>query len=371
MRTFTVFHPTPYCNLACNYCWSPNKDDGRRMPLEIVERTLTQLHKNKNVIKNDFLWLTGEPLVMGLQYFRDVVDVCTRLKPDHHEPGFIVQSNGTLIDGEWAKFFADNNFVVGVTIDGPRAVHDAQRMNKGGGGTFDAAMRGIEHLIAAGVKGGALCVITRRTLSLTPDELFNFFHERGIAWSYLIEARIGENVSSRNALNLDDLPRLKPFLSRLIELWGTNQHSYIRDFDQLSRRLFGRQSAKYDPNNLGCLDILNVCADGGFFWGNPELLSASQEALSMIRFNLAQHDVWHSRVSPEFKKIEAEIHRGVDKCRSECEYFVGCQGGNPAHKFYQYGKFDASVHVTCQLNDQTIAPLMIGRLDRALVELGA
>ena len=352
--------------MACRYCWSPGKDEKLRMPLAVVEESLRQAYSNPDLTRNDILWLTGEPLVMGLDHFSSAVSLQRRLKSDHCNSLLTVQTNGTLINDDWAEIFRTNDFVVGVTIDGPKHIHDKQRVNKSGGGTFDATLKGIRHLVERGVKGGALCVITRATLEASPDDLFFFFYDRGIPWSYLIEARIGENVTSDEALSLADLPKLKMFLGRLIELWGKYPSAYIRDFDQLTRRLFGDRKFESDYTNLGCLDILNVTAEGDFFWGNPELLSATKSDLRHIRFNISKDDVWGSRSTSRFQEVEQAIHRGVEKCQNECPYFVGCQGGNPAHKFYEHGRFDVSAHMTCRLNDQVIPHLIFERVEKAL-----
>ncbi len=365
MKIVTVFHPTTFCNLHCKYCWSPNKEKTVKLPLSVVEKTLKQIYSNPGVEKCDFLWLTGEPLVLGLDYFKSAVSLCRNVGPSHLAADLIMQTNGTLIDDEWADFFAKNDFVVGVSIDGPKHIHDCQRVGKGGAGSFDATIRGIQLLIKHGVKGSALCVITKATLEISPDELFFFFHDRKIAWSYLIEARIGENVSSDQALSKSDLPKLEKFLGRLMELWGEYPSTYIRDFDQLSRRLFGDVGFNSDYNNLGCLDILNVTAEGEFFWGNPELMSATEVELKDIRFSLSTHDLWGSRETQSFRDVEASIHQGIAKCHKECDYFAGCQGGNPAHKFYQHGRFDVSDHLTCQLNDQVIPHLLLQKMERA------
>ena len=336
------------------------------MPVSVVEETLRQVSGNPDLERNDLLWLTGEPLVVGLDHFRSAVSIVNRSKPDNLKMDLTVQTNGTLINDEWACFFRENGFVVGVTIDGPKHIHDKQRVNKRGGGTFDLAQRGIDCLIKNGVKGGALCVITKATLTeSSPEELFYFFHDRGIPWSYLIEGRIGENVASDVALSLADAPKLEEFLGGLIELWGKYPNAFIRDFNQLSRRLFGDRRFESNFTNLGCLDILNVTSDGDFFWGNPELLSATKHDLRHIRFNLSTHDVWGCRSDPNFQMVQDQIHRGVQKCKDECPYFVGCQGGNPAHKFYEHRRFDVSSHVSCRLNDQLIPHLLLRQMEDA------
>src|SRR5262245_40541627 len=110
MKIVTVFHPTTFCNLHCKYCWSPNKEENIKLPLSVVEKTLRQIYSNPNLDKCDFLWLTGEPLVLGLEYFKSAVSLCRSVSPSHLAADLIMQTNGTLIDDAWAEFFGKNDF---------------------------------------------------------------------------------------------------------------------------------------------------------------------------------------------------------------------------------------------------------------------
>jgi len=332
------------------------------MSTALIEKALDQVYANKLLSGMDVLWLTGEPLVLGIPYFRQLVESCLAKAPPNLRPQFIIQTNGTLIDDHWCDFFAEYDFVVGVSVDGPAAIHDKQRLSLLGKPTFHDVERGMNLLIKKGVKGGAICVITRATLELPPEELFNFFQEKRIAWSYLLEAAIGDNTSSPIALTLNDLRRVEQYLDRLLDLWAEHPDSYIRDFEQVSRRIFGGAQPRPDADNLGCLDILNVSANGDFYWGNPELMSATQGALTNIRFNLDRDDVWGCRSTTAFQAYQEQVHQGVRKCREVCTYFEGCQGGNPAHKFYEFGSFDVTAHTSCALNDQVVQNLMTRKL---------
>jgi len=336
------------------------------MPLSILEKTLEQVYSNPDLDANEILWLTGEPLLLGLDYFQSAVDACLLKSPPRLQPTFVVQTNGTLIDEAWCDFFRQNNFVVGVSIDGPQAIHDAQRQTRNGSGSFRQAERAVSLLSRSGVRGGAICVITNATLQLPADELFHFFYDRGIAWSYLIEARIGENSGSSTAVTMADRSKIETYLSRLLDLWGQNPDAYLRTFDQTARRVFGGAQPKPDPDNLGCLDILNVSHDGSFFWGNPELMSATLGPLHSLRRNLLHDHVWECRSRPDFLSYQEEIHRGVARCRATCAFFEGCQGGNPAHKYYEFGSFDRSEHTSCKLDDQIIQTLMMQKLGQEL-----
>lgn len=366
MKLLVVFHPTPFCNLDCTYCWAPDRVIQSKMLLSIVERTLKNLYSNPNITHIDFCWLTGEPLVMGLEYYKEVVELCDKLKPVTINISFSLQTNGTLLNEEWAIFFKKKDFVIGVSIDGPKEIHDKQRKNKAGKATFEKALNGINLLIKHEVKGGALCVITKNTLELSPEELFFFFQEKKISWSYLIEARIGENTDSGFALSPKDLPRLRIYLNRLMDLWASHPNAFIKDFDFLAKKLFGVDDYEVDYDNLGCLDILNVTAEGDFYWGNPELMTAIKNELGYLKANILSTDLFEFRQTPEFKKFRTETFDGIEKCRNECEFFAGCRGGNPSHKYYHHKRFDVTSHLTCELNDKVISELLLSRMENEL-----
>lgn len=335
------------------------------MSFDVLENVLRQV-ATRDVAPAEICWLTGEPLVLGLDYFKHSIGLIRSTLPQDAVRRLLIQTNATLIDEPTAAYFAANDVTVGVSVDGPERIHDLQRADRKGGPTYSKVIRGIELLTRHRVKGGAICVITRATLKIRPEELFQFFHERGIAWSYLIEAQIGENSSNANALTIDDLPAVRAFLGKLMDLWGEHPNSYIKDFDQLARRLYGHE-AEYSLDNLGCLDILNVLPNGDFFWGNPELMSATMGALSYIRSNIRRDNVWAFKERENYRRLQAETHLGTIRCKEECGFFDSCRGGNPAHKFYTEGKFDVASHLTCRLNDQVIGPLMISKFRASTV----
>jgi uncharacterized protein len=104
-------------------------------------------------------WQGGEPTLMGVEFFRRSVELADGFLRPGQRAAYTIQTNATLLDEEWAKFFAEHNFLVGVSIDGPRELHDAYRVNKGGKGSFDEVMSGLAHLRAAGVDWNALTTI--------------------------------------------------------------------------------------------------------------------------------------------------------------------------------------------------------------------
>ena len=95
-------------------------------------------------------------------------------------------------------------------------------------------------------------------------------------------------------------------------------------------------------------------------------MAASTAGLSHIRSNLAVSSIWDFKETDAYTDLRADTHKGIERCKAECDMFVSCRGGNPAHKYYTTGSFDASLHLTCELNDRIIAPLMLERLGASM-----
>ena len=153
------------CNLDCSYCFFLSKEmlypgSRFRMAEELLEAYVRQLiEAHAGVPEVAVAWQGGEPTLMGVDFFRRSVE----LAEAHLQPGqraaYTIQTNGTLLDEEWAAFFKENDFLVGISIDGPRELHDAYRVNKGGKGSFDQVMHGLSFLQEAGVEWNALTTV--------------------------------------------------------------------------------------------------------------------------------------------------------------------------------------------------------------------
>jgi uncharacterized protein len=139
------------CNLDCTYCYFlskerlyPNSDF--RMTGELLESYVRQYIEAQCVPEVTFAWQGGEPTLMGLDFYRQVV----ALQAKYCRPGMTIlntlQTNGVLLDDEWCHFFHEYAFLIGLSIDGPRELHDAYRVDRGGQGTFDRVMRAVELL---------------------------------------------------------------------------------------------------------------------------------------------------------------------------------------------------------------------------------
>jgi uncharacterized protein len=153
------------CNLDCEYCFFLSKEmlypgSRFRMADDLLESYLRQLieaHARSSEVT--VAWQGGEPTMMGLDFFRRSVELAEKHRMPHQRITYTIQTNATLIDDEWATLFKDNGFLVGVSIDGPKEIHDTYRVDKGGKGSFDRVMAGLSHLRERGVEWNALTTI--------------------------------------------------------------------------------------------------------------------------------------------------------------------------------------------------------------------
>ena len=156
------------CNLDCSYCFFLSKEmlypgSRFRMADELLEEYLRQLiDAHAEVPEVTIAWQGGEPTMMGVDFFRRSIELAEEYLKPGQRAAYTIQTNGTLLDEEWAAFFKEHYFLVGISIDGPREMHDAYRINKGGKGSFDQVMRGLGFLRDAGVEWNALTTVHAR-----------------------------------------------------------------------------------------------------------------------------------------------------------------------------------------------------------------
>jgi len=182
----------PLCNLDCSYCFYLEKEKlypGRHnwtMPDDVLETYIRQYIESQPNDTVSFAWQGGEPTLLGIPWFENVL----RLQREYADGKSIenaLQTNGVTLDASWAEFFAANNFLVGISIDGPAGLHDAYRLDKGQQPTFDRVMRGVENLKTANVRFNTLTVVNR-TNSYEPLEVYRFLKETGSGFIQFIPA---------------------------------------------------------------------------------------------------------------------------------------------------------------------------------------
>lgn len=168
------------CNLDCKYCFFLSKEmlypgDRFRMADEMLETYIRQL-LDTPLPEINVAWQGGEPTLMGLDFFKRSVEYAEKYRKPGQSILHTMQTNGTLLNDEWCRFFKKHNFLIGLSVDGPKEMHDAYRVNKGGGGSFDQVMHGREALRRHQVEVNILCTIHAANAG-HPLEVYRFFRD--------------------------------------------------------------------------------------------------------------------------------------------------------------------------------------------------
>ena len=169
------------CNLDCKYCFFLSKEmlypgSRFRMADDLLETYIRQLIESQQVPEVSLAWQGGEPTLMGLDFFRRSVELAEKYKRPGMAVNYTMQTNGTMLDDEWCTFFKEHNFLIGLSVDGPKEIHDTYRVNKGGAGSFDQVMGGWELLKKHDVDFNVLCTVHAANADRSV-EVYRFFRD--------------------------------------------------------------------------------------------------------------------------------------------------------------------------------------------------
>jgi uncharacterized protein len=226
----------PICNLDCTYCYYLEKENlyaasGRdfKMRDDVLENYIRQYIESHQDGTVHFSWQGGEPTLLGVPFFERVVELQKKYANKREiENGF--QTNGTLLDDDWGRFFAKNNFLIGISIDGPEELHDAYRVDKGGQPTFAHVIRGLEILKKYSVPFNTLTVINQKN-SYRAHEVYRFLKKIGS--KYLQFIPIVEQVAEEPDPN--GLVLLKPYARQktTVSDWSVEPLQFGRFLQQI------------------------------------------------------------------------------------------------------------------------------------------
>lgn len=169
------------CNLSCSYCYFLSKerlypDQSYLMDEEILELYIRQLLTTTPGPKVQIAWQGGEPMLRGIEFYKRTVQLTRKYRTPQQHVSHVIQTNGTLINDEWAGFFKKNNYLVGLSLDGPKAMHDTYRVDKKGAGTFTDVTRAWECLQRHDVDVNILCTVHTENADRGLD-VYHFFRD--------------------------------------------------------------------------------------------------------------------------------------------------------------------------------------------------
>jgi sulfatase maturation enzyme AslB (radical SAM superfamily) len=192
-----VLQPTPFCNIDCAYCYLSNRRSTARMSLETLDLACRRVFESPFLDRQlQVAWHGGEPLVVPLAWYEDAVALMAERRPATLHLTHCFQTNGLLLNEDWVRFFVRTGARLGLSIDGPADLHDANRRTRRGRGTHDGAVRAVRLLQEQDVPFHVITVLTERALD-DPDRLFDFYVQNGISdVGFNVEEVEGANTAS-------------------------------------------------------------------------------------------------------------------------------------------------------------------------------
>jgi uncharacterized protein len=352
----------PICNLDCKYCFYLEKENlypdqhQWRMRDEVLETYIRQYIAAQDIPVISFAWQGGEPTLLGVDFFRRAVEFQKKYA-DGKRIENSLQTNGVLVDDAWGSFLAENMFLVGVSIDGPREVHDRYRVDKGGHPTFDKVIRGLDFLKKHGVEFNTLTVVQRHN-SYYPLEVYRFLKEIDSRFMQFIP--IVERVA--NSPTPEGLVLISPASAHEAEVteWSVEPEQFGRFlcgiFDEWVRQDVGKYfvqafdvalEAWFGMEPSLCI-FRRTCGQAMAIEHNGDLYSCDHYVYpenllgNIMRDGLA-----------EIVGSEQQLRFGNDKldtlpgyCR-ECDVRFACNGECPKHRFLHTPEGEPGLNYLC------------------------
>ena len=363
-----VLQPTPFCNIQCKYCYLPTRDDTSVMDIETVVASFKRVFDSPYAGSQiTVIWHAGEPLVLPVSYYESVFRAIEELRPSSVEIRHSFQTNGTLVTKEWCDLIRRWKVGIGVSIDGPRHMHDANRVTRSGKGTFDRAIRGVRLLKEERIPFHVISVLSKEALEC-PDELHAFYVEEGIEdVCFNVEESENDHVSELMTLSRDSMrEKFNTFLHRF---WTISRQTpgigFIREIDGLIPRIFRPEEAPLSNEQVEPLAMLNIDCKGNVSSFSPELLGYKNERYNnFIVGNVHEHTIEQMLASKAMEAMATDIRAGVEACKKECGYFSLCGGGAPVNKLSENGTFASTQTSFCNLVQITPTNLILSAYDR-------
>lgn len=315
------------CNMRCKYCFYFDEMKHRetsvypcmsRETLEAVVRKTLQTATDRCL----FGFQGGEPTLAGLSFYRELDALVKKYNTRNLEVSYTLQTNGYAVDDAWARFFAERRYLIGLSLDGPKNIHDRYRVDAAGNGTYDRVMHAAQLLRQYGAQFNILCVVTGLSARNIPN-IYNFYKKRGLDFQQYIPCLepIGE-IGGGNPYSLSSA-QYGAFLRQLFDLWYKDcmdgNYRYNRTFENWVAIARG-----YRPESCGmvgeCLPQLVVEADGTVY--PCDFYAMDGYALGNLNVDSFGEIERRRR---ELKFIEQS--RYIDEDCRKCRWLKLCRGG--------------------------------------------
>lgn len=370
--SLVVIQGTSLCNLNCDYCYLPGRQFNNQISLDLIDPIFEKIFTSPLLQRRfTICWHAGEPLTVPQSFYQEAFELIDQASEKYNKQGieysYSIQTNGTLINQKWCDFIKAHKIHVGVSIDGPEAIHNAHRKNWQGDGTHAQTMRGINLLKQNKVQFHLISVLTKEAL-LCPDEMFQFFLENNLKQvGFNVEEIEGVNESS----SLGEVGGEAQYHKFMERIWQLNAEAKgvlkVREFDRIcgqicSDKKLGR-SDMVKP-----FSIINIDNKGNYSTFSPELLAmeGGEDYDNFILGNILTDSFEDAASSEKFQRMYGEIKAGVDQCEASCQYFDMCGGGAPSNKYWENKSFNSTETQFCRLNKKVVTELVLQKLESSL-----
>jgi uncharacterized protein len=355
----------PICNLDCKYCFYLEKEklypdkSNWRMPENVLERYIQQYISSQDIPEITFAWQGGEPTLMGLEFFQRVIGYQQKYA-DGKVIKNALQTNGTLLDDDWCRFFKEHNFLIGLSIDGPRRLHDKYRVDKQGKPTFDLVMHGMALLKKHQVDFNNLVVVNRANQN-HPVEVYNFLKQHGSGFMQFIPLveRIGATgapldfaeppllLRTETGFSLPIIENRKSKIENSpVTEWSVRPEAYgdflIAIFDEWVKKDVGKIFVQIFDVQLGIwLGMPSALCVFGETCGNAVALEHNGDLYSCDHYVYPRHKLGNIMDIGMREMLDSPQQRafGLDKrdtlpnyCQ-QCDVKFACNGECPKHRF--------------------------------------
>tara|TARA_Y100001956_G_scaffold82070_1_gene101616 strand:+ start:785 stop:2029 length:1245 start_codon:yes stop_codon:yes gene_type:complete len=340
------------CNIDCSYCYYLGKQQlldydkrpEKTMSYELLEKYIKQYIQGQNTPEIVFTWHGGEPTLLGIDYFKKVVEFQNKYRPEHSEIVNDLQTNGTLVNDKWCKFFKENNFFIGISIDGPEQLHDHHRKNHAGRGTFAKTFRGAKLLKKHGVTFATLTCVNDVT-SLSPLEVYRFLRDEIQPNQIQFIPVVDKSNSAQSSKWASNGSNAIIPVTQTMEPWSVQATDWgaflITVFDEWMRYDFGKVYIPYFENFIGIwmgeqstmCTLSEICGKGlavepdGKVYACDHYVYPEFEIGDITQKKLG--DIALSRKQVDFGFAKA---KSLPKQCIECEYRFACHGECPKNR---------------------------------------
>jgi uncharacterized protein len=344
------------CNIDCKYCFFLSKEalypnDKHRMSEATLETYIRQLLESHRMPEVTIAWQGGEPTLMGLDFFRKAVTIAERYRRPDQKVQHTFQTNGIALDDEWCAFLKANDFLVGLSVDGPREIHDANRVTRAGKGTFDLVMKGWQCIRKHGVDFNILGTVNAANQE-HGRRVYQFFRdELGATWIQfipIVERATADTISVAN-LGWSERPKEKRLLYTQTGTLVTNRsvggeqygqflvdvfEEWVRhDVGKVYVQLFDVTLEAYFGRHLLCIHA-PTCGYGPALEHNGDLYACDHFVEPGFKLgNIHKTHMLELVASPEQRKFGQDKRDTLTRQCLACEVRNLCNGGCPKDRF--------------------------------------